>query len=201
MGIEKSARMVSRRAALRIVAGSAGASMGIVRLDGATICRAHQVSGQESAADDMPYAPGFFSEEQMITIDSLSETILPEDAHSPGARCARVCEYIDRTVARADQAERELWLNGISALDELSQTTQGKPFRDCSLDEQRRVVEKLAAHEDHPESLGDRFFVAAKRATVIGYYTSEIGIHRELEYQGNGVLAEFPGCTHSDHKP
>jgi hypothetical protein len=200
MPIEKFAGGVSRRSALRIVAGSASASLGILRLKSATVCRAHQPSGQESSLNDVPYAPRFFSDEQMITIDSLSETIIPEDAHSPGAHCARVCEYIDGMVARADQIEKELWINGISALDELSQAMQGKPFRDCSSDQQRRVVEKLAAHEDRPQSLGDRFFVAAKRATINGYYTSEIGIHRELEYQGNGVLAEFPGCTHSEHK-
>jgi hypothetical protein len=31
--------------------------------------------------------------------------------------------------------------------------------------------------------------------TVNGYYSSEIGIHQDLEYQGNTYVAEFPECT------
>jgi hypothetical protein len=39
-----------------------------------------------------------------------------------------------------------------------------------------------------------------KQSTVDGYYLSDVGIHQELKYQGNEVLAEFPGCTHEEHK-
>jgi hypothetical protein len=44
----------------------------------------------------------------------------------------------------------------------------------------------------------ERFFAATKRATVHGYYTSEIGIHQELRYKGNQILAEFVGCKTQD---
>ncbi|MFN7999180.1 MAG: gluconate 2-dehydrogenase subunit 3 family protein [Bryobacteraceae bacterium] len=190
----------SRRAALRIVAGSAGASIGILRLDAETACGTHHSVGKESEDNASPYTPTFFSEEQMITVDFLCERIIPEDAHSPGAHCARVCEYIDSTLSRADRKEKDLWLDGISALNDLSQAMHGQPFRFCPTDQQYGVLEKLAEHEDDPDTLVGQFFVAAKKATVDGYYTSQIGIHQELEYQGNGVLAEFPGCTHSEHK-
>jgi hypothetical protein len=36
--------------------------------------------------------------------------------------------------------------------------------------------------------------------TVDGYYTSSIGIHQELRYQGNAYLKEFIGCTHPEHR-
>ena len=39
-----------------------------------------------------------------------------------------------------------------------------------------------------------------QQTTIDGYYTSAIGIHQDLEYQGNTALAEFPGCTHPEHK-
>ena len=64
----------------------------------------------------------------------------------------------------------------------------------------RATVEKLAVNEDHPGRLEERFFVALKKATVEGYYTSAVGIHQELEYKGNTALLEFPGCTHPEHK-
>ena len=46
----------------------------------------------------------------------------------------------------------------------------------------------------------EKFFITAKQATIHGYYTSEIGIHKELRYKGNQILAEFVGCQTEDGK-
>jgi hypothetical protein len=46
----------------------------------------------------------------------------------------------------------------------------------------------------------EKFFVTAKQATIHGYYTSELGIHKELRYKGNQILAEFVGCQTVDGK-
>jgi hypothetical protein len=42
--------------------------------------------------------------------------------------------------------------------------------------------------------------VTTKHATIQGYYTSEIGIHRELRYKGNQFLTAFVGCETEDGK-
>jgi hypothetical protein len=57
----------------------------------------------------------------------------------------------------------------------------------------------MAAHETKPSSDLEKFFVQLKLATIDGYYTSEVGIHKDLRYKGNTVLAEFPGCSHPEH--
>jgi hypothetical protein len=44
----------------------------------------------------------------------------------------------------------------------------------------------------------EQFFVMAKQATIHGYYTSEIGIHKELQYKGNRAIVEFVGCATVD---
>ena len=46
----------------------------------------------------------------------------------------------------------------------------------------------------------ETFFANAKHATIYGYYTSEIGIHKELRYKGNQILQEFVGCLTVDGK-
>jgi hypothetical protein len=53
---------------------------------------------------------------------------------------------------------------------------------------------ELAGNEDPHGSLEERFFVALKRAAIDGYYTSRIGIHQDLQYQGNEAVRGFPGC-------
>jgi len=53
---------------------------------------------------------------------------------------------------------------------------------------------------DRPRPPLEAFFATTKRATIHGYYTSEIGIHKELRYKGNQILAEFQGCLTQDGK-
>jgi hypothetical protein len=36
--------------------------------------------------------------------------------------------------------------------------------------------------------------------TVDGNYTSEIGLHQDMQYQGNEHLLKFSGCAHPEHK-
>jgi len=46
----------------------------------------------------------------------------------------------------------------------------------------------------------EAFFHNTKKATIHGYYTSEIGIQQELRYKGNKMLADFTGCHTVDGK-
>lgn len=55
---------------------------------------------------------------------------------------------------------------------------------------------RAAAGEAQPQTGLERFFLTLKQMTVDGYYSSEVGIHQDLEYQGNTYVAEFPGRTH-----
>jgi len=47
------------------------------------------------------------------------------------------------------------------------------------------------------QELADSFKLA-KQATIFGFYTSEIGIHKELQYKGNQMLLDFAGCATVD---
>src|SRR5262249_32603109 len=44
-------------------------------------------------------AHSFFTPAEFEMVDELSELIIPADEHSPGARAAKVAEYIDRRLA------------------------------------------------------------------------------------------------------
>ena len=58
----------------------------------------------------------------------------------------------------------------------------------------------ISTHELEVVTPLETFFVMAKQATIHGYYTSEIGIHKELQYKGNQMLPEFVGCATVDGK-
>jgi hypothetical protein len=136
----------------------------------------------------------YFRPEQLRTLDALTETIIPADDHSPGAKTAGVSQYIDTIVADVPQSTKELWSDGIEMINDMAENSFGKPYADCSPDEQLAIMSELAAYERRPTSREGQFFVALKRATIDGYYTSSIGIHQDLQYQGNQALSSFPGC-------
>jgi hypothetical protein len=145
------------------------------------------------------WTPRFFSPQQIDMLAQLTEMIIPADGHSPGAAEARVNLFIDLMVAHSAQDIQERWRSGLKLVDAEALKRSGKPFSDCTAEEQGWILAAMAAGEADPKTELERFFTFLKAMTVDGYYTSAIGIHRELQYKGNAVLSEFPGCTHADH--
>lgn len=150
-------------------------------------------------ATGAPPAPMFLTPAQYATVDTLTETIIPADDHSPGARAARVTDYIDLLLAESDEETRTRWTSGLVALDEMSEQRFKAPFVKLAAPQAIELLTAIARAEPAPQSAVEHFFVATKDATIRGYYTSEIGIHQELDYKGNRMLGEFVGCTHPEH--
>lgn len=154
---------------------------------------ASPVTKQEATA----YRYHYFDPDEVRTLDALTEAIIPADEHSPGASAAHVSEYIDVIIADVSEETKKLWKEGIAGANELARNSFERPFADCSPQEQLAIVSELAGSEDPHGSLEEQFFHALKRATIDGYYTSKIGIHQDLEYQGNEAMHDFPGCQHA----
>jgi hypothetical protein len=146
------------------------------------------------------YVPQHFTPAQMKLLDALTETIIPADEHSPGAKAANVAAYIDTIVVAAISEDKQFWEDGLAAIEETARRVHGKSFAACGASDQISLLEKIAAGEAHPRMVTERFFVTLKAATVDGYYTSAIGIHEDLQYQGNTMVMEFPGCTDANHQ-
>lgn len=149
-----------------------------------------------SAATRQSYSPRFFTRAEFALVDELSEIIIPTDNHSPGARAAKVAEYIDFQLAEAFTEEpQKQWRDGLKLIDVLAEEMHGKVFMQCSPQERIAVVTRIAANESSPQNPAEKFFVELKQRTAHAYYTSEIGIKTELEYKGNTYLNEFSGSN------
>lgn len=144
--------------------------------------------------DGAPPAPRVLSPDGFATLDALVEAILPADERSPGARAARVAEYVDLLLSESEPEAREQWLAGLSAVDEAARLRWGALFGALAADQAAALLTEWSAHEKAPQTPLEAFFKQTKDATVYGYYTSEIGIHQELRYKGNSFAPEFVGC-------
>ena len=140
-------------------------------------------------------AEHFFTPAQHALVDELTETIIPSDAHSGGAKAAKVADYIEQFLRESfDDAEKALWREGLRLVDVMSRHYNGKSFVDASPEDRVAVLTVLSEHSQMTDLPEVRFFIELKRLTVRAYYTSKIGIHDELEYKGNRILQEFVGC-------
>jgi hypothetical protein len=180
---------MERRIALKVI----GAGVAADQLEAA---QHHPATVRKSGG---AYKLQFFTEEQNKLIDRLTEMIIPADNHSPGASAAKVNLFIDLMVRHSNKGVQDAWRSGLAAVDREAQTRFSQPFLKCSFAEQDQILASMAAHETKPSSDLEKFFVQLKLATIDGYYTSDVGIHKDLRYKGNTVLAEFPGCSHPEH--
>jgi hypothetical protein len=186
----------SRRTLLKQLATAASAAFPILGQNPPP--ENHHSSSPVTKQEATAYRYTYFDPEDIRTLDALTETIIPADEHSPGAHEAGVCEYLDVILADASPETKKLWRQGIQVANELAENSFERSFADCSREEQIAIVSELAGSEDPQGSMEERFFHALKRATIDGYYTSKIGIHQDLEYQGNEAMHDFPGCPHAE---
>jgi Gluconate 2-dehydrogenase subunit 3 len=137
----------------------------------------------------------FFTPAQHTLVEELSETIIPADSHSGGAKAAKVADFIEQTIREStDEQQKTLWREGLRLIESMSQHYNGKSFVAASNEEKIVVLKVLSDNEHMTEIPEVEFFKELKHLTVRGYYTSKIGIHDDLEYKGNRILQEFVGC-------
>jgi len=135
----------------------------------------------------------FFTRAQLATVDALSERIIPADDHSPGARAAKVADYIDLLLSESPADIKAAWTDGLTALDQASTEKFKAPFVKATAEQQVALLTDISRNELDPKTPLEVFFREAKSRTITGYYTSKIGIHQELGYKGNQFLPEFVG--------
>jgi len=190
----------TRRRTLRMLAGSAAALGFPIIVDAAPQTVTHAAHAPAQGAHTGPYVLKQFTAEQAQAIDALAEVIIPADDHSPGAKAAKVHEYIDEVVSSSPDTVKKLWADGLTAMDRMAREAYGQAYGRCTGAEQTALMEKISGNEEHPSTPEEKFFVLLKDAAIDGYYTSRIGIHEDLDYQGNSAVTEFPGCAHDEHR-
>lgn len=114
------------------------------------------------------------TESVMQTLTIACERIIPAD-DTPGATAAGVPVFIARMLSDwYDPADRARVIGGIESLDALARSRHERTFAACSANEQDALL--LELDREGPT----HWFGTVKYLTIWGYYTSEIGVVREL---------------------
>jgi len=182
-----SAGAISRRRALAL-AGAAGTRAALLPDAGL----AQAVVGTDIAAE-LPKGK-FFTAHELATLDEVAELIIPADTQSGGARAARCAEYIEARLAESiDPLWRQSWKDDLAEIDEVSIEMFGRPLLAALPAERQKLMQRISSNERNPKENVDHSFVTIKWWVAEAYYTSKIGIHDELKYEGNSFIDEFIG--------
>ena len=163
-----------------------------------------------SPAHAIHYAPKFFTTAEYATVVNLAELILPRTVSSQagtktfhsvaaqrhavpaaeaGATDAGVAEFIDFMVSQ-DGALQPRFRGGLAWLD--GAAANGK-FHALSTADQTSLLERIAYRKNfrETEKVGQEFFAVMRRYTVMGFYTSRLGLE-SLDYPGLRFYAGSP---------
>jgi gluconate 2-dehydrogenase gamma chain len=186
---------IERREILRILALAAGAATfpGFSKWSFACGHVNHSLAQIKPAV----YQPLFFTAPEFAMVERLSDIIIPTD-DTPGAREAGVSEFIDLMVSRDLNLQQD-FRTGLSWLNSHSQDNSGKAYLSLNPAQQVALLESLAYKKKFRpgEERGRKFFSLIREYTVMGFYTSEIGL-KELDFPGLKFYAESPACPHKD---
>jgi hypothetical protein len=198
-----STQAVGRREALkRLAIGGVGAAtlpVWVESLSALAADHAH-MQGVRKTAAATAWKPKVFTPHQNETVITLSELIIPQ-TETPGAKAAKVNEFIDTVLADAKAPDREMFLTGVTWLDDRATRDHGHAFAACTPTQQTTILTDISAPDatTGPNAPGAAFFTAIKSMTIAGYYTSEVGVRQELGDDGTLFFPEFKGCTHPEH--
>ncbi len=193
----------SRRQALKKLALGTGAMTSLPILgQGAARAEHSPTTPAATLKADPDWKPRFFDAHQNETVIALTELIIPE-TDTPGAKAALANRFVDLWLSEEDEATQRQAIEALAWIDGRSLSLHGKPFVNLSIEEQTALLTPLAdPRNSNPEDRpGVQAFQAIKDLTIFAYYTSQVGMEKELQYGGDDYHTEFPGaCTHPEHQ-
>ncbi len=213
---------------LRILAAASVASKFSGFRRWAFACDHEPHSSDDPPREAGPYQPQFFSAHEYATVERLTELIIPSDgqpgareagvsefidfmiansvgvgmhSYQPPSR-RRPVDEASRVpdVLKSRHSVQYLFRYGLNWLDGHARRLCGQTFLNCNEPQQIDMLEHLAYKDRYRagEEEGREFFKLIREYTVMGFYTSRIGLV-QLDFKGLKVVwPEMPECPHKD---
>jgi hypothetical protein len=128
-----------------------------------------------------------FSIEQIALLDEIGEIIIPE-TDTPGAKSINIGQFINKIVTECYTTEQQnIILTGIKTLQSDFEKKYNSTFIKSNKDQRSEYLNlvnndmkeyKRVKKNDEP----DHYFLMLKQLTILGYFTSEPGATKALNY-------------------
>lgn len=148
------------------------------------------LSGCSPKQQEAVWQPAFLTKEQGAVVAEIAEIIIPR-TDTPGAKDVGVPSFIDTMLKDVyTQADRDRYVSGLQAFDEAARKAHGKGFVELSKGQQSELVQKFnneavateLAYDPRPKELQRPFILMTKELTLLGFFCSEPGATKVLQY-------------------
>jgi hypothetical protein len=162
-----------------------------------------------------------WSTDDVAYLDEIAETIIPRTS-TPGAKDAKVGQFMTVMVNDCyEEGDQKVFRDGLSKLNDLADKTYGNTFMKLTsqqrhdllvpLDKEAKDYQKKVDDFNKGEDTRERdeiakgnikyvrehmtphYFFMMKQLTMLGYFTSKIGITQALRYEP--VPGRYDGCV------
>jgi len=140
-----------------------------------------------------------FSADDISFLDEVGDTILPATADSPGAKEAKIGEFMHTIVRDCyTQPDQQIFVDGMGKLNDASIKMNGKSFLESSPADRKTLLialdkEQKAYTSSKKPTDPNHYFRMIKELTIWGYFTSEPGATKALRYVA--VPGRYDGCV------
>ncbi len=139
-----------------------------------------------------------FSNDVVLLLDEVGETILPATASSPGAKAAGIGEFMKIIVTDCYEVnDQKIFIDGVNLLQNASKQKFNKTFTELLAVERHDLVvlldtEAKAYSKNKKKDEPTHYFSMIKQLTLWGYFTSETGSTKALRYVP--IPGKYEGC-------
>lgn len=146
-----------------------------------------------TATPEVNWTPVFLTETDAEIVTAIAGIIIPE-TDTPGAIEVGVPSFIDRMLKEVYPAEdQQSFAEGLVAFNEEARNEHGKDFLNLSSSRQTDFVKKVHARAVESDSPTRPFILTMKELTMLGFFTSEVGATKVLQY--DPVPGSYRGCV------
>lgn len=142
---------------------------------------------------------GLFAASDITFLDEVGDTILPATASSPGAKEAKIGEFMKTIVTDCYEAgDQKTFTEGIVKLNDAGKKKFSKDFLSLSAEEKHNLLvdldkEAKEYQSKKKEEEPNHYFHLMKQLTLWGYFTSEPGATKALRYVA--IPGRYDGCV------
>jgi hypothetical protein len=139
-----------------------------------------------------------FSDDIVLLLDEVGETILPTTTSSPGAKAAGIGEFMKIIVTDCyEENDQKIFIDGINLLQSASKQKYDRTFIEISAEEKHDLLVSLDTEakeysKNKKKEDPTHYFSMIKQLTLWGYFTSEIGATKALRYVP--IPGKYEGC-------
>jgi hypothetical protein len=157
-------------------------------------------TAKPDANGSVNWKPVFLDEKQGALVAEIAEIMIPR-TDTPGAKDVGIPAFIDLILKDAyPKEDQERFIAGLEEFDAQTQTRHGRRFMQLDPTQRQAWVQTVndtaaAAERSHTgnEWLPRPFFMMTKELTLLGYFTSQAGATKVLQY--DPVPGPFRGCV------